>query len=186
MPGRKEAPRGSRGRSDKMTEQKKRLTKEQIQEMLNKTCMGRQWLVMRRVDDFNSLAGFLKANHVTQVRLGEEELTYEIVDKENTRAAAFLLTRRAGQPDGGKEGSTWFLAVMKVAADFRGNGLGRTMVEKVKKLMAARDVKKVYVELDTGTEAPDDAEGVSDAFSFWKAMGFEEDGMTRMVLAVTK
>lgn len=163
---------------------KKKLSKEDIEAMLKKTCMGRNFLVMRRVDDFNTLAAFLKANEVTNVKLGEEELTYEIVNRDNVRAAAFILTRRSGQPDGSDVGSTWFIAVMRVAPDFRGQKLGNTMMDKIKKLLSARDVDKVYVELDGGSKAPDDMEGVTDALSFWKEQGFKEDGMTRMVLDI--
>ena len=163
---------------------KRKLSKEDIEAMLKKTCMGRNFLVLRRVNDFNDLAAFLKANDVTGVKLGEEELTYEIVNKENVRAGAFILTRRKGAPDGSEEGSTWFIAVMRVAPDFRGQKLGDIMVNKVKNLLSARGINKVYVELEGGTKAPDDMEGVTDAKSFWNKEGFSDDGMTRMKLEI--
>ncbi|MBQ3282135.1 MAG: GNAT family N-acetyltransferase [Eubacterium sp.] len=73
---------------------KHKLTEEELKALLGKTCMGRQWFLMKKTTDFNKLALFLKINGVDRIELGQKAYTYEVDLKDETIGGAFILTEK--------------------------------------------------------------------------------------------
>lgn len=162
---------------------KHKLTEEELKALLDKTCMKRQWFLMKKTTDYNKLALFLKINGVDQIELGQKAYTYEVDLKDETIGGAFILTEkpvgsigadgnRIGE--GAESGTRWYIAAAIVAPDYRGHDIGKIMFDKMKKLAVAENANAIYVNATEGTPCPDDMDGVEDAASFWKALDFVE------------
>lgn len=191
---------------------KHKLTEEELKALLGRTCATRPWFLMKKTTDFNKLALFLKINGVDKIELGKKAYTYEVDLRDETIGAAFILTekevgsigadgkrigddalgnggKRAGDPeadaDGNADGgSRWYIAAAIVAPDYRGHDLGKTMLDKMKKLAQAEKANAIYVKVDEGTPVPDDLDGAEDAEMFWEKMGFVDWGGGLMACAI--
>lgn len=157
-----------------MDEKKKKLTEEQVKALLNAGCHSKAWFLMKKSQDYNRLALFLKINGVDSIELGEKAYTYEVDLKDETIAGAFILTEKPW------EGSTrWYIAAMTVAPDYIGHKIGDIMYQKIKKLVKEDGGSEVFVSVPEGSPAPDDMDGVENAKEFWRAEGMEiADGTT--------
>lgn len=150
-----------------MDKKKKRLTEEQVKALLNAGC-HKEWFLMKKTQDYNKLALFLKINGVDSIELGDKAYTYEVDLKDEAIGGAFIVTEKPW-----KDGTRWYIAAMTVAPDYRGHKIGDIMYQKIKKLVQADGGREVFVSVPDGAQAPDDMEGVKDAKSFWKAMGMK-------------
>ena len=148
-----------------MEEKKRKLTEEQVKAILNAGC-HKQWFLMKKTQDYNKLALFLKINGVEKIELGDKAYTYEVDLKDETIGGAFIVTEKPWE-----DGTRWYIAAMTVAPDYRGEKIGDIMFQKVKKLVAQDGGSEVFVVAAEGEPAPDDMDGVTDAKSFWKAEG---------------
>lgn len=148
-----------------MDEKKKRLTEEQVKALLNAGC-HKEWFLMKKTQDYNKLALFLKINGVDSIELGNKAYTYEVDLKDETIAGAFIVTEKPW-----KNGTRWYIAAMTVAPDYRGHKIGDIMYQKIRKLVQADGGREVFVSVADGVQAPDDMDGVKDAKAFWKVMG---------------
>ena len=151
-----------------MDKEKKKLTEEQVKALLNASCRKKLWFLMKRSEDYNRLALFLKINGVDKIELGQKAYTYEVDLKDETIAGAFIVTEK---PWG--NGTRWYIEAMTVAPDYRGHKIGDIMFRKIKKLVSADGGDRVYVLTESGEPAPDDMDGAEDASSFWEAEGME-------------
>lgn len=172
---------------EKRVPRKHKLTEEELKALLGKTCIGKPWFLMKKTTDYNKLALFLKINGVDRIELGKKAFTYEVDLKDETIGGAFILTEKpVGKDvvkvaaDGRQESGTgenetrWYVAAAIVAPDYRGHGIGKIMSDKIKKLAAAEGANAIYVDAPESTPCPDDADGVTDAKSFWEAQGYVE------------
>lgn len=150
-----------------MDKKKKKLTEEQLKKLMSATCMGKQWFLMRRSEDYNKLALFLKINGVDSIELGQKAYTYEVDLRDETIAGAFILTEK---PDG-EGGTRWYIAAATVAPDYRGHKIGEIMYNKMKKLVKEEGADRIYVSVPEEAPAPDDMDGIDHAKDFWKAEG---------------
>lgn len=153
-----------------MSEKKKKLTEEQVKALLNAGCRSKSWFLMKKSQDYNRLALFLKINGVDKIELGEKAYTYEVDLKDETIAGAFILTEKPWE-----DGTRWYIAAMTVAPDYRGHKIGSIMFQKIKKLAAAENADAVYVSVPEGELPPDDDKGITDAASFWESQGMTTD-----------
>ena len=149
-----------------MSEKKRKLTEEQVKALLNAGCHSKQWFLMKKSQDYNRLALFLKINGVDSIELGQKAYTYEVDLKDETIAGAFILTEKTWE-----DSTRWYIAAMTVAPDYRGHKIGDIMLQKIKKLAQAEEAEAVYVCASGEEPAPDDENGVTDAASFWEAHG---------------
>lgn len=154
-----------------MDEKKKKLTEEQVKALLNAGCHKKAWFLMKKSQDYNKLALFLKINGVDKIELGEKAYTYEVDLKDETIAGAFILTEKPFE-----DSTRWYIAAMTVAPDHRGHDIGGIMLKKMKSLAEAEGADSIYVVVPDGELPPDDIKSADDAAAYYEALGLEAVG----------